>query len=178
MIKTISYIGMALAAVVAGVLIVAATRPDTFRIQRAASIKAPPEKVFALINDFDRWQAWSPYEEKDPGMKRVRSGPATGKGAVYAWEGNKDVGVGRMEIVDSASPTKITISLDFTKPFEAHNIVEFTVVPAGDATHVTWAMHGPQLYIGKIVGLFIDVDKMVGRDFEAGLAKLKTVAES
>lgn len=176
--KTLAFAGVALAVLVAGVLIVAATRPDTFRVQRSTGINAPPEKIFALIGDFDRWGAWSPYEKKDPAMKRTRSGPAAGKGAAYAWEGNKDVGMGRMEIADATPPSKVTIKLDFTKPFEAHNIVEFTLVPTGDGTQVTWAMHGPQLYIGKVMGLFIDIDKMVGADFEAGLANLKTAAES
>jgi uncharacterized protein YndB with AHSA1/START domain len=177
-IKIVSFAGIALVVLIAGVLVVVATRPDTFRVQRSTDIKAPPERIFALINDFDRWSAWSPYEKKDPAMKRTRGGAAAGKGAVYAWEGNKDVGMGRMEIADAAPPTKITIKLDFTKPFEAHNIVEFTMVPAGDATRVTWAMHGPQPYIGKLVGLFLNMDRMVGRDFEAGLANLKTAAET
>lgn len=178
MFNTYSLLALGLAVVLAGVLIVAATRPDSFRVQRSTSIKAPPEKIFVFINEFDRWTAWSPYEKKDPAMTRRRSGPAAGAGAVYAWEGDKNVGVGRMEITDSTPPSKVTIKLDFTKPFEAHNTVEFTMIPRGDATQVTWAMHGPQPYIGKLVGLFLNMDKMVGTDFETGLANLKAAAES
>jgi uncharacterized protein YndB with AHSA1/START domain len=162
---------------IAGVLILAATKPDTFRIQRAASIKAPPEKVFPLINDFNRWGAWSPWEKKDPTMKRT-FGPATsGKGAVYAWEGNKDVGQGRMEIVESVPPSQVAIALDFVRPFESHNIVEFRLEPKGESTNVTWAMQGHTPYFAKIIHLFVNMDRMVGRDFEAGLANLKAAAE-
>ena len=174
MIKTIA---IAVVLLLAAVLIFAATRPDTLRVQRATSIKAPPEKIFPLINDFDRWGAWSPYEKKDPAMKRSRSGAASGKGAVYAWEGNGEVGAGRMEIADTTAPSKVTINLDFVKPFEAHNVVDFTLEPKGDATSVTWAMHGPAPYISKLMGLFFNMDRMIGNDFEAGLANLKAIAE-
>ena len=174
MIKTVA---IAVVFLVGAVLVFAATRPDVFRVQRAASIKAPPEKIFPLINDFSRWGAWSPYEKKDPAMKRSLSGPAAGKGAVYAWEGNGEVGQGRMEIADAAAPSRVTLKLDFVKPFEAHNVVDFTLEPQGDATNVTWAMHGPMPYISKVITLFVDMDRMVGKDFEAGLANLKAVAE-
>ena len=162
---------------VAGVLAYAATRPDVFQVRRTAVINAPPEKVFPLINDFKSWTSWSPYEKKDPAMKRTRSGPASGKGAVYAWQGNKEVGVGRMEITDSALPSRVTLNLDFSEPFEAHNVVEFTLDGRGDSTQVTWAMRGPVPYLAKIVHVLFDMDKMVGKDFEAGLANLKAVAE-
>lgn len=162
---------------ISGVLILAATKPDTFRVQRSASIQAPPEKVFPLINDFNRWGGWSPWEKKDPAMKRT-FGPATsGKGAVYAWEGNKGVGQGRMEIAESVPPSKVAITLDFVKPIQAHNIVEFTLEPKGDTTNVTWAMQGHTPYFAKIIHVFIDMDRMVGKDFEAGLASLKAAAE-
>lgn len=173
MIKAI-VIGAAL--LVAGFLIFAAARPDTFRVERSASIEAPPEKVFALISDFDRWSAWSPYEKKDPAMKRIRSGPTSGRGAVYAWEGNKEIGKGRMEILE-ASPESVRIRLDFIEPFEAHNIVEFIIVPKGGSTRVTWAMQGANTYVGKVMQTFFDMDRMVGSDFEAGLASLKAVTE-
>ena len=159
-----------------GVLVLAATRPDTFHVQRTASIKAPPEKIFALINDFSRWGAWSPWEKKDPGMKRT-FGATSGKGATYAWDGNKDVGQGSMEIAESVPPSRIAINLNFVKPFEAHNKVEFTLQPEGDMTTVRWAMQGPTPYFAKIIHLFIDMDRMVGSDFEAGLANLKAIAE-
>jgi len=174
MIKTIAIV---IAALIAGVLIFAATKPDTFRVQRSASIKAPPEKVFALINDFKRWDAWSPWEKKDPAMKRTFGAATSGKGAVYAWEGNSDVGKGRMEIAESSPPSKVAIKLDFLMPFEAHNLVEFTLEPKGDSTNVTWAMQGDTPYFAKIIHVFINMDKMVGNDFEAGLANLKAVSE-
>src|SRR5712691_3771488 len=170
-------IAIVVAILIAAILVFAATRPDTFRVQRAASIKAPPEKVFALLNDFQRWEAWSPWEKKDPAMKRTFSVMTSGKGAVYLWEGNSDVGQGRMEIAESSLPSKVAIKLDFVKPFEAHNTVEFTLEPKGEATNITWAMQGDTPYFAKIIHVFIDVDKMVGKDFEAGLANLKAAAE-
>ena len=159
-------------------LIYAATQPDTFRIQRATSIKAPPERIFAVLNDFLRWDAWSPWEKKDPAMKRTFSAVTSGKGAVYAWEGNRDVGQGRMEIAESVAPSKVAIKLDFVKPFETHNIVEFTLEPKADSTNVTWTMQGPMPYISKLITVFVNMDSMVGKDFEAGLANLKAVAEN
>lgn len=162
---------------VLGVLIFAATKPDTFRVQRSAIIKAPPEKIFALINDFNAWPTWSPWEKKDPAMKRTLGATATGKGATYAWEGNKEVGQGRMEITEAVPSSKVALKLDFLKPFEAHNTVGFTLEPKGESTNVVWAMQGPTPYFVKIVHVFMDMDKMVGKDFEAGLANLKAVAE-
>jgi uncharacterized protein YndB with AHSA1/START domain len=170
-------IGIVIVVLIAAVLIFAATKPDTFRVQRAASIKAPPEKVFALINDFNRWGAWSPWEKKDPAMKRTFGAVTSGKGAEYAWEGNKDVGQGRMEIAESVVPSKVALKLDFVKPFEAHNLVEFTLEPKGDTTNVTWAIQGDTPYFAKIIHVFINMDKMVGKDFEIGLANLKAIAE-
>lgn len=170
-------IGIIAAVLIAGVLVLAAMKPDTFRVERSASIKAPPEKVFPLINDFKQWGAWSPWEKKDPAMKRTL-GPATsGKGARYAWDGNKDVGQGSMEIVESLPPRKVALRLDFVKPFEAHNTVEFRLEREGGATNVQWAMQGPTPYFAKIIHLFVDMDRMVGSDFEAGLAAMKAAAE-
>ena len=174
MIKIIAIVFVVL---IAGLLIYAATKPDTFRVQRSTSIKAPPEKIFPLINDFHSFGAWSPYEKKDPSMKRTLNGAASGKGAVYEWEGDHNVGKGRMEITDTSPPSKVTINLDFVKPFETHNIVEFTLEPKGDSTDVTWAMHGPSPYIAKVMHIFFNMDNMVGKDFETGLANLKTIAE-
>jgi uncharacterized protein YndB with AHSA1/START domain len=174
MLKTIAVVVVVL---LAAVLVFAATKPDTFRVQRVASIKAPPEKIFPYINDLRSFGTWSPYEKKDPAMQRTFSGPASGKGAVYEWDGDKNVGKGRMEIADTAPPSKVAIKLDFVRPFEAHNIVEFTLSPKGDSTDVTWAMQGPVPYVAKIMHVFVDMDSMVGKDFEAGLANLKTVAE-
>jgi len=170
-------IGIVIVVGIAAVLILAATKPDTFTVRRAASIQAPPEKIFLLINDFNRWGAWSPWEKKDPGMKRTLGAATSGKGATYAWEGNKEVGQGSMEIAESVPPSKVAIELDFVKPFEAHNRVEFALVPRGDATDVTWTMQGPTPYFAKIMHVFVDMDRMVGKDFEAGLASLKALAE-
>lgn len=174
--KTLAIIGSVLAVLVAAVLLYAATKPDTFRVQRAASIKAPPEKIVAVLSDFHGWEAWSPWEKLDPAMKRSHSGAAKGKGAVYAWQGNKEVGEGRMEITEAAA-TRVAIDLDFVKPFEAHNKVVFTLAPKGDATEVTWTMQGPLPYVAKVVHVVFDMDGMVGKQFETGLANLKAVAE-
>jgi uncharacterized protein YndB with AHSA1/START domain len=165
-------------ALLALVLIIAAMKPDTFRVERSITIQAPPEKVFGLINDFHQWPAWSPWEKMDPAMQRLHSGFPSGKGAVYAWEGNKKVGRGRMEILDTLEPSRIVIQLDFFAPFEAHNTAEFTFAAAGSGTALTWAMFGPQPFVIKVMGLMFSMDKMVGKDFEAGLATLKALAEA
>ena len=172
-------LAMAVAVIVlfAGVLGYAATKPDSFRVQRTATIDAPPEKVFALINDLPSWVSWSPFERLDPALKRTYSGPSAGEGATYAWEGNNQAGKGRMEITESSPASKIVIKLDFDKPFEAHNVAEFTLEPQGDSTIVTWAMHGPSPYVAKFMTLFFSMDDMVGKEFETGLANLKAIAE-
>lgn len=166
-----------LAVAVAGVLLIAARQPDTFRVTRSATINAPPEKIYPLVADFREWGKWSPYETKDPGMKRTFSGAASGKGAGYAWDGNKEIGAGSMEITDATAPSKVSLKLDFTRPFEAHNTVDFTMTPEAGGTRVTWDMRGPTPLLGKVIHVFIDMGKMVGGDFEAGLAKLKAAAE-
>lgn len=162
---------------IAAVLILAAAKPDTFQVVRATSIKASPTKIFPAINDFQKWSAWSPYEKKDPAMRRTFSGPTSGKGAGYAWEGDKNVGIGSMEIVDSLAPSKVALRLDFTRPFEAHNTVLFTLEPQGESTTVTWAMQGPVPYVAKIMHVILNIDKMVGKDFETGLGNLKALSE-
>jgi uncharacterized protein YndB with AHSA1/START domain len=163
--------------IVGGIAAFAATRPNSFRIQRSARIKAPPETIFPLIEDFHRWEAWSPWEKLDPALKRLYSGAEKGPGAVYQWEGNKNVGYGRMEISESAPPSKLVIKLDFIKPFEAHNTVEFTLVPENGGTQVTQAMYGPSPFMSKLMGLFMNMDKMVGGKYEEGLANLAAIAE-
>ena len=178
MLKAIAVAAVVLIVAVAAVLLLAARKPTTFRIARTARINAPPGRVFALIDDFRAWSAWSPWERMDPALKRTYDGAPRGNGAVYAWEGNRKVGQGRMEIVDASAPSRITIRLDFLKPFRARNTAEFTLVSQGDATEVTWAMTGPNLFIGKVMGLFVDMDRMIGRDFERGLANLKAAAEA
>jgi uncharacterized protein YndB with AHSA1/START domain len=177
MIETIAIIAVILAIAIAVILILAATKPDTLRVVRTTSVKAPAERIFPLINDFRQWVAWSPYESRDPAMKRSYDGAERGQGAVYAWDGNKNVGAGRMEILETQAPSKIVIKLDFFKPFEGHNTAEFTMLPQGDATTVTWTMYGPAVFMSKVMQVFMNLDHMIGRDFEAGLANLKKLTE-
>ena len=187
MLKILAIIVVVVLVVIAGILVYASTRPDSFRVQRSASIKAPPQKIFPLIDDLKAWAGWSPYEKKDPAMKRTFTGEQSGKGAVYEWDGNAQVGKGRIEITEASAPSSVTIKLDMIKPMEGHNIVNFTLEPRGGATpaastevtstQVTWAMRGSCAYMAKLLGLFLDMDKMIGKDFEVGLGNLKTLAE-
>lgn len=172
----IKKIAIVIVVALAAVLGYAATRPDTFRVQRTISIKAPPAKILAQVNNFHDWSSWSPYEKLDPAMKRTFSGAASGPGAAYAWDGNGDAGAGRMEIKET-SPSKTVIKLDFSKPFESSNVAEFSIDTQGESSNVTWSMYGPAPYISKVMGLFFNMDSMIGKDFEAGLANLKAVAE-
>ncbi len=169
-------IALLILVLVVGILVLAATKPDDFRVQRTTSINAPPDKIVPLIKDFHAWSSWSPFEKLDPAMKRTYSGAGSGAGAVYQWEGNSEAGAGRMEIIDS-SASKVAIKLDFNRPFESHNIAEFTLDPNGQTTNVTWAMRGPNLFIGKVMSVFVSMDNMVGSEFETGLRNLKAVAE-
>ena len=166
---------------VLAVLGLAATKPDTFQVQRSTTIKAVPDKIFALVNDFRRWAEWSPWEALDPAMQRSHSGAASGQGAIYAWEGNKAVGAGRMEILQAQAPSKLSIKLDFIRPFEGHNTTDFTLSPGPDSanpsTTVTWLMQGPTPFVSKLMQVFVSMDSLIGKDFEAGLAKMKAVAE-
>jgi hypothetical protein len=166
-----------LAVVLVAFLIFAATRPDTVRVERRTSITAPPEQIFPLLNDLHSHGAWSPWEKKDPAMQRTHSGAAYGTGAVYEWDGNKNIGKGRMEIVESIPPFKVVCKLDFIRPFEAHNIAEFTLERSGDSTAVTWAIYGPNVFFAKVMSPFCSMDAMIGKEFEAGLGDLKTLAE-
>jgi uncharacterized protein YndB with AHSA1/START domain len=175
MIRTIAW--LALAAIVL-LLAYAATRPDTFRVERSTTIRAPSERLFPLINDLHQFNRWNPYNRKDPAMKTEYSGPDAGPGARYGWQGNKNVGRGSMTITGVDEPASVTLQLDILEPFEGHNTVVFSLVPQGDgATRVTWAMHGPSNFISKLMGIFFNMDQMIGRDFEAGLVNLKTLAE-
>ena len=168
---------LAIGGSLAVLLLYAATRPGSFRVERSTLVKAPPEKIFALINDFHNWTTWSPYEKMDPVMTRTYGGPVSGLGSHYAWDGSGKAGSGRMEIRESVPASKIIIQLDFSKPFQAHNIAEFTLQPQGQGTQVTWAMHGPSPFVAKLMGVFFSMDKMVGKDFAAGLENIKTLAE-
>jgi len=178
MFKKIAVGGVVLGVVLVGaVLAFAATRPDSLHVERVTIIKAPPEKIFPLINDFHHWSSWSPYENVDPAMKRSYSGAANGTGAVYEWEGNMQIGQGRMEITDASQPSSVTIKMDFIKPLEGHDIARFTLVPEGEATTVTWTMDGPSRYVGKLIGVFVNMDTMIGDQFDTGLANLKAIAQ-
>jgi uncharacterized protein YndB with AHSA1/START domain len=170
-------IGLIVAGALIGLLGYAATKPDTFTVQRSIAIEASPEKIYPLIADFNNWATWSPFEKMDPSMKRTFSGAASGTGAVYAWEGNGNAGSGRMEITRAAPPDKVTIKLDFTKPFPANNVVNFTLAPSGDGTTVRWAMQGHNAYVAKLMSVFFNMDHIVGGQFEDGLAAMKAAAE-
>jgi len=163
--------------VIAGILGYATTMPDTFRVERTVSIKAPPEKIFPHINDFHQWTDWSPWEKLDPALKRTYRGAGSGRGSVYLWDGNDKVGAGSMEIMASEPPLKISIKLDFSRPFEGHNTAEFTLAGKGETTDLTWAMFGPSPYPSKLIGVFVSMDRMIGKDFETGLANLKGIVE-
>ena len=174
--KALKVVLIVLVVAVAGVLALAATKPDSFSVQRSTSIKAPPEKISAVLSDFRAWEAWSPWEKVDPQMKRTYSGEPKGKGAKYAWVGNSEVGEGSMTITE-AQPSRVALDLDFVKPFEGHNKVVFTLAPKGDATEVNWTMNGSSPYITKVIQVFCDMDGMIGKQFETGLANLKAVTE-
>jgi uncharacterized protein YndB with AHSA1/START domain len=176
--KVFAFVFMALGVIIVALLGFATTKPDTFRYERSASIKAAPETIFAHINDFRSWSNWSPWEKLDPAPQRIHSGAAIGTGAVYAWKGNSEVGAGRMEITESSPASKIVIKLDFLEPMEAHSTAEFTLRPEGENTNVTWAMHGQNLFIWKVFGIFMDMDAALGKNFEDGLSSLKAAAEA
>ena len=170
-------IGILLVLAVVGLLVYAAMQPEDFRIQRSTTVKAPPERIYPHIADFRAWGPWSPWEKKDPAMKRTFSGPDSGVGAAYAWEGDKNVGTGKMTILEATAPGKVVIKLEFLKPFEATNTAEFTLQPQGGSTTITWAMTGKNNFLAKLMCVFMNMEKMVGPDFEAGLAGLKAIAE-
>ncbi len=162
---------------VAGLLFVVARRPDRFRIERSIRIAAPREKLFAYVADLHNFDAWSPWSALDPAMRKTHSGAAGGVGAAYEWQGNNKVGHGRMEILEAVAPERVLIKLDFLKPFEAHNMAEYLLAGSGGQTEFTWAMYGPNNFMSKVMGLFFSMDKMVGAQFEQGLASLKARME-
>jgi hypothetical protein len=167
---------VALAVIVVVFVVVVALRPAEFRIARTATIPAPAPVVFGHVNDFHSWEAWSPWAKRDPGMKKTFEGAPAGAGAIYSWAGNNGVGEGRSTIVESRPDELIRIKLEFVRPFAATNTAEFTFQPEGDRTVVTWSLAGRHNFMGKAVGLFMNMDKMVGHDFETGLAQLGSVA--
>jgi hypothetical protein len=169
-------IGLAFIVLLVALLLFAATRPDSFSVERRIVIKAPAEKIQPLLADFHRWSDWSPWEKLDPAMKRSFGGAPAGVGATYGWQGNKDVGSGRME-VKSVAPDKVSIQLDFIEPFEGHNTADFMLAPKDGGTEVRWLMFGPAPFVTKLMGVFVSMDSMIGKDFEKGLAQLKVAAE-
>jgi hypothetical protein len=154
----------------------AATQPDTFHVQRKATIDAPPEKLVGILSDLRRGAEWSPYEKKDLAMKKSFSGPAAGPGAKLEWDGSSDVGAGTLTVTE-VTPSKVKLNLDMTRPMKASNVVEYTLAPQGNATNMTWALHGPMPLVSKVMCVFMDFDKMIGTDMERGLKDLKALAE-
>jgi len=169
---------IALAVVVAGLVVVIALQPADFRVSRSATIAAPAPVVFAQVNDFHNWTAWSPWAKLDPAMKQTYEGAAAGPGAVYAWVGNREVGEGRMTIVESRPSDLIRVKLHFVKPFAGTSVAEFTFRPEGDRTAVTWTMTGEKNFVAKAIHLVMNMDRMIGDQFDRGLAAMKTVAEA
>ena len=163
---------------VAALALYATTRPDTFAVQRSTVVQAGTDRLFPLINDLHQFNTWNPYAKKDPAMQISYRGPASGPGAAFDFSGNKDAGKGSVEVTGGQAPTRVDMVLHMIEPFEGRNQITFTLTPQGEATQVTWAMHGPSPYISKLIGIFIDMDHLIGRDFEAGLAQLKAVAET
>ncbi len=162
---------------IAAVLLLATRQPDTFSVERRIVVNAPPERVFAQINDFHAWEAWSPWAKLDPAMQVTYSGAAQGMGAVYEWRGNSDVGEGRMAIKSATAPSEVMIALDFLTPFESHNVTTFMLTPTESGTEVIWTMKGNAEYVTKLMTMFASMDKMVGPDFSRGLKQLKAVVE-
>jgi carbon monoxide dehydrogenase subunit G len=166
-----------LAVLIVVFVVLVAIKPNTFRIQRSIDIKASPDKVFALISDFHNWTLWAPQDKEDSTMKRSYGGSAKGEGAISEWNSSGSAGKGRMFITESKPPNRITINVDFARPFETHNVNEFTLEPAGDSTKVTWTMQGTNLLIMKMMGIFVNMDGVMGKHFDAGLNNLKALAE-
>lgn len=177
MLKIIGIVaGVGVLAVI-GLLVYAATFPDTFQVQRTQRISASPETIFPLINNLRGMNTWNPFAEADPEIKITYTGPESGKGARYEWSGNSQVGQGSIEIIDAAAPSRVALRLDMLKPIEGHNTVVFTLAPNASGTEVTWAMTGERPFIGKVMDAVFNMDRMVGGQFEKGLTKLKAIAE-
>ncbi len=169
-------IAVVLVVLVAALLAYAASKPDTFQVQRSTTIKAPAEAIYPLVSDWHNFLSWSPFE-KDAAMKRTFTGAPSGKGAIYAWDGNNKVGAGRIKIMEAVPPSRLRMQLDMFRPMKAQNAVEFTFTSKGGTTDVTWAMNGRVPFMGKLMSLVMNCDKMVASQFDEGLAKLKSLAE-
>ena len=177
MLKFLAIIAGLVVIAVIGILAYAATLPDTFRVQRSVSIKAPPEKVFPFINEMKTMNEWNPFAKQDPTMRLTYSGPAAGKGAAHDWDSDGRAGKGRLEITDSAAPSQVTMRLDMIKPMEARNAIVFALQPQAQGTNVTWSMTGEYPFIAKVMCVFFSMDRMIGGEFEKGLADLKAMVE-
>jgi hypothetical protein len=173
-----AYIGIGLLVVVVAGLAFIASRPAEFRIERSAVVVAPPDVVFAMINDFHKWVEWSPYEKFDPDMKKTFTGPSAGPGANYAWSGNSKAGEGQITILESKPGELVRMQLEFTRPFACQNEVNFKLVPSAGGTQVSWIMDGKNNFVGKAFSTFMNMDAMVGKEFENGLANLDTLAQA
>jgi uncharacterized protein YndB with AHSA1/START domain len=171
-------IGFGLVVVLVLACAVAATKPNDFRVARTRTMNAPAERIFALINDFRNFGRWSPWEKLDPAMQRTLSGPPSGSGAVYEWSGNGKAGAGRMEITESIPSSRIQMTLDFIKPFKAHNVATYVIEQQGSSTTVTWTMSGPANFISKLMQVFVSMDTLVGKDFDEGLDNIKRLVEA
>lgn len=169
---------IAVGLLLAGFLIYASMLPDTFEVKRSLDINATAAQVYGNLNNFRRWEGWSPWEKLDPAMERTFDGPDSGIGAVYTWKGNDKVGKGNMEITAATIPTRLEIAIDFIEPFPASNTVEFSLDEQNEHTLVTWTMRGNHNKLGKLMSAFMDMDATVGADFEQGLVNLKAVTET
>jgi len=166
------------AVVVIVFVVVVAMQPSEFRVARSANISGSAPAVFAQVNDFHKWEAWNPWGKIDPAMKQIYEGAAAGIGAIYTWVGNNEVGEGRMTLTESRPSDLIRIKMEFYKPFAATNTAEFTFKPAGNQTAVTWSMTGNKNFMAKAIHLFMNMDKMIGGQFEKGLAEMKSIVEA
>jgi uncharacterized protein YndB with AHSA1/START domain len=171
-------IGIVIVVAIVALGIAISSRPDAFSVQRSATIAGPPGAVFGYLNDFHRWPQWSPWEKLDPNMQRTHSGAPSGIGAKYAWSGNSKAGEGSMTIMESKPSERIVVDLNFIKPFKSSNVTEFVLKPVAQGTQVTWTMTGKHNTATKAFSLVADMDKLVGKDFEQGLANLKVAAEA
>jgi len=169
--------GVLIVAAIAGLLAYATTRPDVFRVERSVSIAASPDKIRPLINDMHAFNSWNPYNRKDPAMKSTYRGPQAGPGAAYDFDGNGEVGKGSLQIIEPSGPDTVSMQLNMIAPMEGRNLIDFRLRPEGQGTRVTWSMHGPTPYVAKVLHVIFDMDKMIGRDFDSGLASLKALAE-
>lgn len=174
----VKLLGIAAVVLVSAVVVFIRSRPDRFRVERSAVIHAPADTVFAMLNDFHQWGRWSPYEKLDPNLTRRFEGPASGAGAVYAWSGNSKAGEGRMTILESRPGERVSIQMEFFKPFAATNQATFTLAASEKGTQVTWSLEGENTLMGKAISAFLDMDKLLGKDFEEGLANLDTAAQA